>query len=79
MASNFDDIQLTPETYDVLKLVPYEWSDEAVVVSGIVQQKIYSALDVRRRLDHLKKVGLVERRRRQTIAVQLEIRRIAKE
>lgn len=79
MAANYDEIGLAKETYDLLKRIPHTWIDEAAAVDGLVSATTYSALCVRKRLEFLRKAGLVERRRGSTIDRKPEIRRIAKE
>lgn len=72
-------VQLTPETYDVLKRMSYFWMDESDVVDGLVAAIGVAATNVRKRLDWLRKLHLIERRCNQTLGGVFELRRIAKE
>lgn len=72
------EILLTAMTYDVLKRVPYEWVAEAVAIQCIATALAVSPRSVAQRIVGLRKEGLIELRRRQTIDPYFELRRIAK-
>jgi len=73
------DVLLTPATYSVLQAVPVNWWPIAEVEKGIADATGRCMADVRGRLSQLRRLGLVESRRVQTIKPQIEVRRIVSE
>lgn len=73
-----DDITLTKDTYEVLKRVPADWWNEDEVVLEISVALLQPRSRITKRLAHLLALHLVEKRRRQTIAPAIEIRRVGK-
>lgn len=69
---------LTPETYAVLVRVPEVWWREDETVMEIAERIHQTRGSVRRRLNALLALNLIEKRRRQTIDPYVEVRRIAK-
>lgn len=79
MPATADEPLLTPATYQVLTRVPAEWCNEVRTLRMIALRLDVSRASVRKRLDYLRRLGLVERRRPLTIAPEIEIRRVGKE
>lgn len=73
------DLTLTPETHAVLQSVPVDWRDVRHVEHEIAHALTRPLGEVRRRLQHLRTLGLIEYRRRQTVTPTFEIRRLAKD
>lgn len=73
------DVLLTPETYQVLARVPLEWWDEAEVSREICIALGQAQKGVRCRLQVLRSLGLIERRRSPRIEGGTQIRKIAKD
>jgi len=73
------DVTLSPATYKVLQAVPVNWWPIVEVEKGIADATGRCLADVRGRLTQLRRLGLVESRRVQTIKPQIEVRRIVSE
>lgn len=69
---------LTKTTYQVFQKVPPIWWDEREAITEISLVLALPPTDVRRRLDVLRKMHLIERRQRQTISPSAEIRKVGK-
>ena len=72
-------LTLTPPTYQVFRRVPEFWIDELTARREIAVALAYSALEVGKRLDYLRRIGLLERRRSPKIGGEYEIRRVGRE
>lgn len=69
---------LEPDTFKVLERVPVAWWQEGHVCLEIAIALSQSQTSVKQRIAHLISLGLVERRRRQTIEPATEIRKVGK-
>lgn len=72
------DDTITAESYRVLERVPGEWWDEELIVGGIALALKMGIGETRRRLVHLKALGLVERRRFHRIDPIFQLWRVAR-
>jgi DNA-binding MarR family transcriptional regulator len=77
-AARDNSVLLSPETYRVMRRVPATWWDEQQTVEEIAGTLGDAPTAIRRRIAHLVALGLVERRRRSTIAPTTELRRMVK-
>lgn len=73
-----DDVTLSPETYRVFIRIPACWWSEQDAVADIAAVLEETQPSVRKRLQHLIALRLVERRLRQTITPTAEIRKVGK-